>query len=293
MPWSLRLGRGRGPPAGLLGKPDQSLCLSPAVGCRLTPLWVPAPPELASLALGGVRQTPSEPSQKQPLRTFGALQVPPDEALAVLRVPAWRLGPRPPSQVRCVSRALDQSCPLPSWSWPQRPCEAGSPESGALGDGLRLPGPAPRSCGLSRLLRGPWGAGCLPKFPGNPLGPQSSSQLRAHRAWPPPRPTVVDMLSARPVQAPGRPHRVPSLLRCLPLRLFCQVPRPVWNTCSLEAGMSAPVSHTPFCHLAGPAAPREARLGATGGLTQPHAPGRCGPGPPPPGRGSRLQRLRD
>lgn len=263
------------------------------MGCRLTPLWVPAPPELASLALGGVRQTPSEPSQKQPLRTFGALQVPPDEALAVLRVPAWCLGPRPPSQVRCVSRALDQSCPLPSWSWPQRPCEAGSPESRALGDGLRLPGPAPRSCGLSRLLRGPWGAGCLPKFPGNPLGPQSSSQLRARRAWPPPRPTVVDMLSARPVQAPGRPRGVPSLLRCLPLRLFCQVPRPVWNTCSLEAGMSAPVSHTPFCHLAGPAAPREARLGATGGLTQPHAPGRCGPGPPPPGRGSRLQRLRD
>lgn len=210
MPWSLRLGRRRGPPAGLLGKPDQSLCLSPAVGCRLTPLWVPAPPELASLALGGVRQTPSEPSQKQPLRTFGALQVPPDEALTVLRVPAWRLGPRPPSQVRCVSRALDQSCPLPSWSWPQRPCEAGSPERRALGDSLRLPGPAPRSCGLSRLLRGPWGAGCLPKFPGNPLGPQSSSQLRARRAWPPPRPTVVDMLSARPVQAPGRPRAGPG-----------------------------------------------------------------------------------
>lgn len=190
--------------------------------------------------------------------------------------------------------------------------------------------PCPPGAGLSDHVKpeapsaGPWvtASGC-PGLPRAPVGSRAFSGGRGvqavspssqeipwgHRALhssghagpgplPAPRwwtcsPRAPCRPRAGPVQAPGRPRGVPSLLRCLPLRLFCQVPRPVWNTCSPEAGMSAPVSHTPSCHLAGPAAPREARLGATGGLTQPHAPGRCGPGPPPPGRGSRLQRLRD
>lgn len=129
----------------------------------------------------------------------------------------------------------------------------------------------------------PWGHRAL-----HSSGHAGPGPLPAPRWW-----TCSPRAPCRPGAGPGQaprgalPSQMPATQTLLPSSQACVehlLPR---------SRTSAPVSHTPSCHLAGPAAPREARLGATGGLTQPHAPGRCGPGPPPPGRGSRLQRLRD
>lgn len=257
---------GRGPrwPAREAGL----LSLSPAMGCRLTPLWMPAPPVLASPALGGVRQahgtgsvTARWLSAPRVARKGGhSRHVEPLRAVSEAAPPdlrSWRFSGSWPGTwalghlLRCTVSLVRWTTAIPS-SPRAGPSDRVKPEAPSAGpwvtasDWPGLPraplgsGAFSGGCGVQAVSPSsqeiPWGHRALHSSGRTGLGPRAAS-----RWW---------TCSPR-----TRPRGAPSLLRRLPRRLFCRVSRPVRNTCSPEAQMSTPVSHTPLCYLTSPCRP--------------------------------------
>lgn len=280
------------------------------MGCRLTPLWMPAPPVLASPALGGVRQahgtgsvTARWPSAPRVARKGGhSRRVEPLRAVseaAPLDLRSWGFSGSWPGTwalghlLRCTVSLVRWTTAIPS-SPGAGPSDRVKPEALSAGpwvtasDWPGLPraplgsGAFSGACGVQAVSPSsqeiPWGHRALHSSGHTGPGPHPAS-----RWWTCSPRTTQAPRGALPSQTSASQALLPSSQACLKHLL----PRgPDVNSGQPHVLVPPHITLPP---------PRSLARSHRRPHSQPRAPGRCGRAPPPPGRGSvssETQRLR-